>query len=149
MIFAEEDFRIIIDEMMPLLEAHYLEIAYYQDIKLSVDRVKYSFLTEKGNYALFTARDPKTKELVGYQGFIIGMNIHYKDSVQATEDVLFVSKERRGFGRKFIRWADDRLREKRVQAVFRHVKRAHNHGPLLERDGYENIDLIFGKRLDK
>lgn len=149
MIFAEEDFKDVYAELMPLLEEHYLEIAHYQDIKLNVNKHKYCVLTENGTYVLFTARDPVTRRLTGYQGFMMAYNIHYMDSLQASEDVLFVSKERRGFGRKFIRWVDDRLREKGVQAVFRHVKQAHNHGPLLERAGYENIDLIFGKRLDK
>jgi hypothetical protein len=48
-----------------------------------------------------------------------------------------------------IRYADMQLKEDGVQVVYHHSKVAHNIGPLLERMGYEAVDLIYAKRLDK
>lgn len=149
MIYAEEKFENIYLEMLPLLYKHYEEIAHYQDIKLEVDDKKYIALTRMGVFRLFTARDPAANELLGYQGFMISNNIHYSSSVQAVEDVLYVHPQRRGFGAKFIRWVDDELARSGIQVVYRHVKKAHNHGPLLVRQNYTEIDHIYGKRLDK
>ncbi len=147
MIYREEKFKDIITELRPLLIKHYEEIAHYQDIPLVADDEKYVKLTDMGVYRLFTART-EVGELTGYQGFMISHNIHYSSSLQAVEDVLFVFGPRRGFGAAFIRYGDDELKKSGVQVVYRHVKVKHNHGKILTRDGYEQIDLIFGKRLD-
>lgn len=148
MIYRLEAFETAYRDAKPLVLAHYKEIAHYQDIQLNPDEEKYQNLENLGMLKTFTART-EDGELLGYQCFVIVKNMHYKDSVQALEDVLFVSKNRRGFGHRFIKWSDEQLRAMGVQVVYRHVKKAHNHGRILERFGYENVDLIFAKRLDK
>jgi N-acetylglutamate synthase-like GNAT family acetyltransferase len=54
-----------------------------------------------------------------------------------------------GAGPDLIRYCDEQLRADGCQAVYHHVKAAHNFGPLLKRMGYELVDLIYAKRLDK
>lgn len=101
-----------------------------------------------GNLRVYSARSGEKNLLVGYAVFFVRHNMHYADSLQATQDILFVQKEFRGRGGEFIAWCDYQLKKEGVQAVYQHVKAKHNFGKLLERMGYELVDLIYTKRLD-
>ena len=132
-----------------LLERHWREIAHYQDIELNVDWSVYEQAEALGKLRIFTAR--VDDELVGYAVFFVNHNPHYKDSLQAVQDILFLAPEHRkgriGFG--LLAFADMQLAGEGVQATYHHSKAAHNIGPLLERMGYELVDVIYAKRLDR
>lgn len=136
----------LLDEMLPLLVKHYKEIAHYQDIPLEPDYDSYIRMEEMDMVRAYTARDEGG--LIGYAVFLVRSNIHYKSSKQAVQDVLYIDPSKRGFGYKFIMWCDLQLKADAVQVVYHHAKTEHNFGPLLEKQGYKLIDLIFGKRLD-
>jgi len=137
----------LFDEMLPLLTLHWKEIAHFQDIPLEPDFETYARLDEMGMLRTFTARDEAGK-LVGYAVFFVKANLHYKSSIQAVQDVIFIDPTVRGFGANFIIWCDDQLRLEKIDAVYHHVKAAHNFGPMLERLGYTLVDLIYTKRLN-
>lgn len=134
-------------EMAPLLEKHYLEISHYLDIPLDPDWPQYQKLEDVGALRVFTARD-EALTMTGYAVFFVRHNIHYKSSLQALQDVLFIDPTNRGFGAKFILWCDKELRAEGVQVVYHHVKDAHNFGALLERFDYQLVDHIYARRLD-
>lgn len=135
-------------EAMPLLVAHYQEIAAFQDIALEPDVSVYAAGESAGIIRCFTARDDSGL-LVGYALFFVKPNPHYKSSVQAVQDVIYLDPSvRGGTGYKFIAWCDAQLADEGVQAVYHHVKAAHDFGRLLERQGYDLVDLIYAKRLD-
>lgn len=136
----------LIEEMFPLLRLHYEEIAKFKDIPLEPDQESYIALDKAGIVRAFTARD-EANTLQGYAVFFVKHNLHYKSSLQAVQDVLYVNPTSRGFGAKFILWCDKELQREGVQAVYHHVKSEHNFGPLLERMGYELVDLIYTRRL--
>lgn len=138
----------LIAEVMPLLKEHYLEIAHYQDIELDPDWNQYFAIQANGALAIYTAR-MASGELLGYNCYFIRHNPHYKQSLQAANDVIFISKKHRGFGRSFIAWCDEQLRGLGVQVCYHHVKAAHDWSPLLERMGYEFQDKIMSRRLDR
>lgn len=142
--FQREDTSIY-EEMRPLLQQHYDEIAHYKDIPLEPDVEGYKRIEELGNLRMFTVRDDN--ELIGYSIFFIKHNLHYKSSIQAIQDIVFIRKDRRGQGREFLQWCDNELKSEGVDVVYHHVKAAHNFGPLLVRQGYELVDYIYGKRL--
>lgn len=144
---AVEKYRDIHLEMDPIFEKHYKEISHYHDIELCINKEAYFAMEDSGWVRLFTARI--NGKLVGYNAFFIRYNAHYAKSLQASNDVVYIDPEHRGFGRDFIKWCDDQLREMGIQVVYHHVKAKHNFGPMLERMGYELIDLIYGKRLDR
>ncbi len=148
MIFAEEKIKDCIGEAAPLLDKHWAEIAHYKDINLNPDYEQYFKANDAGFLKCFTARCDKGK-LIGYAVYFIKPHVHYRQSIWASQDVLFIDKEYRGRGGMFIFWCDDRLREAGIQVVTHHVKAAHNWGRLLERGGYDLQDLIYTKRLDK
>lgn len=146
--YQKESFRVITPEAKPLWEEHYKEIAHYQDIPLDVDFDRYHALEDMGVLNIWTARDADGK-LVGYAFYFVNKNGHYRGSLQAVQDILFVRKENRGLlGAKLIKHCDEELRKMGVQVVYHHVKKEHNFGPLLERMGYTLVDLIYGRRLD-
>lgn len=138
------------EELKPLLSKHYLEIAHYQDIPLDPAFDQYCALEKAGALRVFTCRD-ETSRLIGYCIFFVKHNLHYQGSLQAVQDILFIDPEFRnaGFGARFIDFCDSQLRSEGVQVSYHHVKKAHNFGPLLEKLGYLEVDLIFGRRLDK
>jgi hypothetical protein len=149
--FQRERAHDVFDELVPLMEKHYAEIAHYQDIPLDVDRAAYEFAEDAGNLRVFTVRDEDEGAVIGYAVYFVRHNIHYRGSLQAMQDVLFLDPAfRHGLvGAKLIAFADAALQAEGVQVVYHHVKIEHNFGPLLERLGYQLIDLIYGKRLDQ
>lgn len=147
LIFQTEKLSDIYDEMIPILYEHYKEISHYQDIKLEPNLREYFKLENLGILKIYTVREEK--ELIGYAIFFVKHNIHYKSSLQANQDIIYIRKDRRGFGRKFIKWCDERLKELGVQVVYQHIKHAHDWSPILEKMGYEKQDIILSKRLDK
>lgn len=145
--YQRESLAGVLTEIMPLLKEHYREIAHYQDIELDVDLEGYIRVDNAGMLRVFTCRHHK--ELIGYAVFLVKTNLHYRQSLQAIQDVVFISKEHRGFGRDFINWCDEQLKLEGIQVVYHHVKTKHNWGKMLEGMGYELVDLIYAKRLDK
>lgn len=142
--FQQEDTSVY-EEMKPLTVLHYEEIAHYKDIPLEPDLEMYHRIEEQGCLRLYTVREEG--ELIGYSIFFLKENPHYKSSLQANQDIVFIRKDKRGQGREFLAWCDDQLKSDGVDVVYHHVKAAHNFGPLLERQGYNLVDLIYGKRL--
>lgn len=157
--FARESLTAaLINEMMPLLREHWKEVAHFADIPLDVDVDAYLTAEAFGQVRCFTARDRTpgsdwTREdvapLVGYAVYFVRPNPHYRGSVQAVQDVLYLHPSvRGGTGFRFIAYCDAQLRAEGVQAVYQHVKVAHDFGKLLARQGYEMVDTIWAKRLD-
>lgn len=146
--YSLEKAQDVLHEMIPLLELHWREIAHYKDIPLEPDAERYFMMQDAGMLRVFTVRD-QLNGLVGYGVYIINTNPHYSSSKQALQDILFIRPEHRGRGGKFITWCDEQLKADGCQVVYQHIKKAHNFGPMLERHGYELVDLIYAKRLDK
>lgn len=155
-LFQQEIFDTFFLEAKPLLERHKAEIAHYPDIPLDVDTDRYRMAENAGTLRIYTARlnrgpsEPLT--LMGYGVFFVNTNAHYRSSLQAVQDVLYVDPDQRlgRVGIDLIRFCDRELRRDGVQAVYHHVKLAHPAlGVLLAREGYEHVEAIYSKRLDR
>jgi hypothetical protein len=136
-------------EAIPLQVAHWDEVAHYKDIKLNPDFPSYLELERAGIVRCFTAREDG--KLIGYVIFFVRPNLHYCQSIQALQDVLFLSPEKRlgRTGVEMIIRPEKPLASQGVQVVYHHVKAGSNMGRLLPRLGYELIDEVYGKRLDR
>lgn len=137
----------LLEETLPLVVKHYEEISHFKDIKLEPDFDGYLGIEKAGALRFFTIREDDDT-LIGYAVFLVRHNMHYKSSLQAFQDVLFLRSEKRGTGMKFINWCDMQLKNEGVQIVYHHVKKRHNFGPMLERLKYELVDLLYARRLD-
>lgn len=146
--YQREAAQFLWEEGMPLGEKHWSEIAHYKDIQLSPNVEAYNRLEAAGVLRCFTARD--CGKLIGYVAFFVQRHMHY-DVLCAAQDVLFVDPEhRKGMaGFRLIRYAEERLRKEGVAVVTQHVKKSNNVGKLLERMGYEEMDAVYTKRLDR
>ena len=58
---------------------------------------------------VYTMRDPESN-LIGYAVYIVRPNLHYKQTLTATEDIIFVHPDKRGYGMFFISWCDEQLK---------------------------------------
>jgi len=137
------------DELAPLLEAHYREIAIWHDIALDPDREIYERIEALGQLRVYTVR--ADRRLIGYAVFFVRPNLHYRQSVWAQQDVVFVAPEHRhrGVGQLLLAFAEGELRVEGVQVVVHHVKLAHPQlGAVLQQLGYEPAETIYAKRLD-
>ena len=142
------------DEAAPLLWDHFSEIATYRDIPLAPDFATYAASVEAGIIRVYTAREQSSSyygqcPLVGYALWFVRPSPHYRGSVQAVSDVVFLDKDCRGFtGIKFLKYMDTMLAAEGVQVAYHHLKAAHDWSAILKRMGYSVQDLILAKRFD-
>lgn len=136
-------------ELFPLFELHYQEVATYHDIPLEVDRLMYEELERLNILRVYTVRH--NRELVGYGFYLVSTHLHYKSSLQAKQDLIYIHPDhrRRGLGRELVEFADRELAAEGVQAVSQHVKLAVPQlGKLLEEIGYTATETVLVRRLD-
>lgn len=138
----------LIEEVRPLLEAHYREIAWRQDvIPLDIDVERYKELWEKGHVLVIAARE-KDLTLVGYNVYLINQHLHYKSTVYAMNDVLYVTPGRRGYSiaLKMLHVAETILKRRFERLVMGlHIKEDHDWGILAARAGYEKNESTWFK----
>ena len=145
--YQRETVAHVMDEIKPLLEKHWEEIAHFKDIPLDPDYSVYTQAEMFDKIRVFTVRCDSV--LIGYAVFYIG-SLHYKSTKTATQDILFLLPEHRGLtGCRLIEYCDNQLKSEGIEVVYQHVKVAHDFGPLLRAMGYEEVDTIWAKRLDK
>lgn len=146
--FAQEPIAEVLHEIKPLLWAHFKELSFYPDIPLEPAWDRYAKAEAAEALRIYTARH--RGQLVGYAIFTVDFAAHYRSSLQALQDILWVAKEHRGrYGLGLVRFAEQQLRDEGVQVIRHHVKAAHPAlGELLTRMGYRVEDYLMSKRLD-
>ena len=131
-----------------LIELHWSEIALNQDnIKLNPDWSAYHSLEEQGKLKIFTARNGD--RLVGYFVVIVGNNIHYKDHLFATNDIIYMHKDyRKGFaGIRLIKFAERHLKEDGVSVLTINTKIHQPFDAVLERLKFNMVERVYSKYL--
>jgi len=132
-------------EIFPLLFEHWAEVGQ-SDLVLSPDREAYDNIEEAGGLRCFTAR--QDGELKGYAIFFVRENLHYKNSVCAVQDVIWLDPGLRAKGGLFIRWCDKQLALDGVDTVYHTVSARLDWGPLLEALGYQKRSTMYRRRID-
>lgn len=149
--FSREPLSIkLIEELQPILEAHYKEIAEYQDIPLRPAFDSYWDAEKQGRLRIYIVR--KHGEVIGYNVVVMQLNAHYSTSKQAVQDILYVMAEHRmeGIGRRLVVYCNEQLGHEGVQVLSHHVKAKHPAlGHILETEGFELKEYIYQIRLDK
>lgn len=149
-VFAEETFEQSWPDAETLIHLHWKEIASYPDIPLDVDVEAYRRAEAAGLLCILTARVEGA--MIGYVVFVLTPHLHYRTTVYAHQDVLYLHPAHRGrwMGAKMISLADHLLASKGVHVVTQHVKLTHPAlGRLLERQGYTVVEHLYSKRLDR
>lgn len=141
-----EKFADVIDVIKPLLEMHWQEIANNRDvIPLAPDYERYQAVEAAGLMTIITAR--AAGELVGYSIFFLMPHPHYRTTLFAMNDILFVSPAYRGgsTGLRLIRASERLMKEKGAKKISWHIKPTHDFSPMLERQGYVQDEIILSK----
>ena len=94
LIYAVEPYGALTEEIKPLLQEHWREIAVDRDtIPLHVNVEQYRHLAACGSLVLITARD--SVRLVGYIAAIMSNHLHYASTLHAIIDVFWLEPEYR------------------------------------------------------
>ena len=136
------------DECQYLIELHWNEIALNKDvIKLNPDWEAYQDLEDKQKLRVFTARDEG--KLVGYFVVIVGANLHYKDHLFASNDIIYLHNDyRKGFaGVRLIKFAERCLKEDGVSVLTINTKVHQPFDRLLDRLKFSKIERVYSKYL--
>lgn len=135
-------------EVDPLLIEHWKEIALNQDeIPLDVDWTVYEAMEQAGILVFISCR--RDSALIGYSAFVVKPHPHYKSTVFAMNDVIFLKEEfRRGrIGYGLIKASENAVRDKGAEKISWHVKITNDWTALLSRMGYEIEEMNCGKLL--
>jgi GNAT superfamily N-acetyltransferase len=144
--YQQEFLYSVEDDAKPLLESHWQEIAVNKDkIKLNPDWDTYRSLEEQGKLKIFTAREDGS--LVGYFVVVVTANIHYKDHLFASNDIIYLAPDyRKGFtGIRLIKFAEKCLKEDGVSVLTINTKVHKPFDSVLERLNFNLIERVYSK----
>lgn len=146
--FGHENLTNVKDEILPLLDDHWEEIALNKDvIKLNPDCEAYAAYDSINALRVYTARDEG--KLVGYFVVLVTRSLHYKDHLFAINDIIFLKKEvRLGMtGVKLIKYAVKCLEEEGVSKIMINTKIHQPFDAVLERLNFKCIERVYSKCL--
>ena len=146
--YQQEFLATVEDEAKPLLNSHWEEIALNKDkIKLNPDWEAYEALEHQGKLKIFTARDDG--QLVGYFVVIVGTNLHYKDHLFASNDIIYLSpNHRKGFtGIKLVKFAEKCLKDDGVSVLTINTKVHQPFDKLMDFLKFRKIERVYSKYL--
>ena len=146
--YQQEFLSSVSEEIKPLLNSHWEEIALNKDkIKLNPDWEVYQSLENQGKLKIFTARGEG--KLVGYFVVVVGVNMHYKDHLFASNDIIYLSPEhRKGFtGIKLIKFAEKCLKEDGVSVLTINTKVHQPFDKLMDFLKFRKIERVYSKYL--
>jgi hypothetical protein len=148
-LFAVEHWEPLKDEIWPLWQQHYDEIAEDKaSVPLDPDWAKYDHLAETGCLHIVTAR--KDGVLVGYAFNIVSTHLHYRTTLFAFSDLYWLKPDCRG-GKtafRFFAFVEASLAERGVTKAVTNVKRAHDQtSRLFEWLGWRHAERLYVKSI--
>jgi GNAT superfamily N-acetyltransferase len=145
--FKEETFDECYLDTIPLLKEHWKEVAVYQDdVPLDVDVDRYRQLEEMDRLHIVTCRDDG--KLVGYCVTFINNHLHYKSTVFALNDIIYLSPEyrRAGVAYEMVTFVEECLKARwDVKVLTLHMKTAIPFESLAEACGFNKVEYIYSK----
>ena len=141
-----EKFEDIIEELKPLLEAHWKEIANYQsEIKLDPDYVKYQTMSDQDMLHMVTAR--QDGKIVGYHINFIIPHMHYKQHLFAFNDILYLcpSLRKSSVALRMFKYTEKNLKKLGVSVITVHMKVEFPFDRLCEYLGYSYTERLYTK----
>lgn len=149
--FQQERFVDLMPELPEIFYRHWQDIALDKD-KIPLDPAwdEYLRLEQIGTLHIVTAREGG--KLAGYIFSFVHPHIHYKKSLTAWTDLMYLRREyTRGFGVfrycRLILQSEKMLRDMGVQKRYLMTKVYHDMTPLFQRLGYKFIEKVSAKLL--
>ena len=113
----------ILEELNPLLEAHYKEVAVYQDkIEYAPDWERYESLEKGDVLKVATVRDNGV--LVGYYLTMVVPNLHYSKDLYGVNDIVLIKPEYRNakVGMGLFLFVEEWMKDLGVSVMSMHMK---------------------------
>lgn len=142
------------DNLSDLLFNHWVEVALDKDsIPLDPDWERVLELEKAGVF--YAAAMRREGKLIGYNAFAVYPHVHYKSTLHAFNDVIYIDPAERGFaGVRLVRGVESMLKDLGVRKVVYHTKlHVHvGHGEKLVGDflgvlGYKHFENLYCKLL--
>lgn len=138
-----------------LLVAHWEEVALHKDdVPFAPDWDRYRALEKTGVFKALAMY--RHGFLVGYNCFFVQPHLHYKLTLCAVNDIIYVDPGSRGAGFRLVKEAEKRLGEMGVKVITYHTKlaiyltgdhRPATVGDLLAKLGYSHAENNYQKLL--
>jgi len=148
-----EKFMDCYDESIPMLEAHYLEIATDKHIKpLDADLDKYLAMEDAGMLRIFTVRDQAEDNkgrLIGYFVSFVMKHMHYSQTTIALNDIMYIEPAHRGgtVGYRMMKLATEDLKNLGAEVLIIHMKVDYPFRSLLTKLGFHLTEENWEKVL--
>ncbi len=136
--YRDERYCQCINEIVPLFTNHWKEIANHQGvIPLDPDFDKYQNVEDNNMLRIYTARDDG--KLIGYFISFVSPHMHYKSTIYALNDIMYIDPSYRGstVGFRLIKGAMVDLKSNcGVDKLVIHMKVTHEFRKLLTKLGF-------------
>ena len=134
------------DEISRMFEKHYEELSVTKGYKLNPDYDIYWQADKKRTLKIIICKDDN--EIIGYIIYFVGLNLHYKDCLLATEDIYYLKPEyRKGLiGPRMFVFAEKYLQSIGVNMVRYSTKTHLDNSRLFEFLGCEFIEKVYIKK---
>ena len=142
--FAVESYYNVLLELRPMLEQHWAEISWYQDeVPYDPDWDRYAKMADAGMLHIVTARDEG--KLIGYYISLLTAGMHYRSTVYAMNDVLFVDPEYRGgtVAYRMFKYAFEQLKAAGAQIITIHMKTDAPFEKLCQKLGMQKQEYLY------
>lgn len=138
----------LFEEIEPLWRRHWQEIGLNHDkVPLDPDYRRYREMDAQGILSTVTVR--QDGRLVGYSIFVVFPALHYKSTLEATNDIFWIAPESRNgvAGKRLFRAVECELKRRGVKRMMVGSKLHRDSSPLFLALKYQPIEMWFCKLL--
>ena len=147
---------LLADGLEDMLFDHWQEVGLDHDaVPLAPDWEHYRDIERQGIFRVIAMRD--FGALVGYNAFFVNKHLHYRHTLHAGNDVIWLRPDKRKgmAGVRLLRDSERLLRAAGVVKIIYHIKphvllgarKSGNLGDILLRLGYRHIEECYSKIL--
>lgn len=143
-----EEFLPFLEEVKPLLQGHWDELALNKDkVPLDPQYDEYARRAMDGRAHVVTLR--QQGQLVGYFVGFIAPGMHYKTCLTYIMDIFYVHPSARGNGggKLMVDTLEKELKRRGVQRTYMGTKCHKDAGWMFEQLGYEKVEVYYSKWL--
>jgi GNAT superfamily N-acetyltransferase len=139
-----EEYADCIEELKPLFPAHWEELGVFKD-KMPLDPIyeMYELRAAHGELIMPTLRE--NGRIIGYWPTFVAPGLHYRTTLTATMDILYIAPERRGdgSGRLLFECLKSELQRRGVKCWYAGSKNHKQIEWFLHGMGFEPIEMHF------
>ena len=147
--YQTESYHDVINEIKPLLEDHYEEVAMYKEhIEFNPNYELYLHMDQTGDIHIFTARDQDVGgAIVGYCVTFMQHHPHYMDHIYAVNDIIYVADEYRHteVAPEMIMRLEKEMQDEGASVMTFHMKTYKPFRTLMESLNFEEAEILYSK----